>query len=103
VGLGKPLRTAFTAAAGCTLVSADYSQIELRLLAHMAGIEALQDAFNHGVDVHSLTASQVVPVYTCVCARGNRIGGVDVRFLTASQARRPLPSRLCTRTPSPLS
>ena len=47
-----------TAAAGCTLVSADYSQIELRLLAHMADIESLQQAFNTGVDVHSLTASQ---------------------------------------------
>ncbi len=59
VGLGKPIRSAFTARAGWTLVSADYSQIELRLLAHMAGIEALQRAFNTGVDVHSLTASQV--------------------------------------------
>ena len=61
MGLGKPLRTAFTAAPGHTLVSADYSQIELRLLAHMADIDTLQDAFNNGVDVHSLTASQARP------------------------------------------
>ena len=59
---GQKIRQAFVAAPGKLLVMADYSQIELRVLAQLAGIEALQDAFKHGVDVHSLTASQVFAV-----------------------------------------
>ena len=61
---GRKIRRAFVAAKGCRFLSADYSQIELRLLAHVAGIEALKDAFRDGLDIHALTASQVfgVPV-----------------------------------------
>ena len=61
---GRKIRRAFVADKGWTLLSADYSQIELRLLAHVAGIEALKDAFRDGLDIHALTASQVfgVPV-----------------------------------------
>ncbi|MCZ6608233.1 MAG: DNA polymerase I [Alphaproteobacteria bacterium] len=61
---GRKIRRAFVADKGWTLLSADYSQIELRLLAHVAGIEALKDAFRDGIDIHALTASQVfgVPV-----------------------------------------
>lgn len=56
------VRATFTAAEGYTLLSADYSQIELRLLASLADIQALQQAFKDGTDVHSLTASQVFNV-----------------------------------------
>ena len=61
---GRKIRRAFTAGPAAKLVSADYSQIELRLLAHMARIGALRDAFSAGTDIHALTASQVfgVPV-----------------------------------------
>jgi DNA polymerase-1 len=56
---GKALRTAFIAEAGWKLLSADYSQIELRLLAHMADVPSLRQAFSDGVDIHALTAAEV--------------------------------------------
>lgn len=59
---GRLIRTAFVAEAGHLLISADYSQIELRLVAEMAGIEALKQAFRSGEDIHALTASQVFGV-----------------------------------------
>ena len=62
--LGAQLRRMFAAPAGKVLVDADYSQIELRLLAHMSGDQAMIDGFKSGQDIHTITASQVfnVPV-----------------------------------------
>ena len=60
--LGAQLRKMFVAPAGRVLVDADYSQIELRLLACMAGDQAMIDGFNSGEDIHRITASQVFGV-----------------------------------------
>ena len=57
--LGKKIRTAFIADEGKSFVSADYSQFELRLAAVMAGDQKMIDAFNRGIDIHTMTAAQV--------------------------------------------
>ncbi len=59
---GKRIRKAFVAAEGYNLIAADYSQIELRLLAEMADIEVLKNAFKQGQDIHAATASQMFGV-----------------------------------------
>ena len=59
---GRKIRTAFVADKGMTLVSADYSQIELRLVAHVADIKALKDAFKNGEDIHAATAAKMFGV-----------------------------------------
>jgi DNA polymerase-1 len=60
--LGREIRACFIAESGNLLVSADYSQVELRLLAHIAGEEALKEIFRRGEDVHTATACRVFNV-----------------------------------------
>ena len=60
--IGRQIRKAFIAPQGRVILAADYSQIELRLMAHFSQDEALVDAFNHGQDVHRRTAAEVLGV-----------------------------------------
>ncbi|MGL5650753.1 MAG: DNA polymerase I [Paraclostridium sp.] len=69
--LGRNIRKVFIADKGFKLVDADYSQIELRVLAHMSQDEHMIDAFNHNVDIHTKTASQVF--------------GIDINDITSEQ------------------
>jgi DNA polymerase-1 len=57
--LGREIRAAFVAEPGARLISADYSQIELRVLAHLSGDQALTEAFQQGIDIHDRTAERV--------------------------------------------
>jgi len=57
--LGQSIRRAFVAAPGHKLISADYSQVELRILAHHAGVKGLQAAFKKGEDIHAATAKEI--------------------------------------------
>jgi DNA polymerase-1 len=77
--LGREIRAAFTAAPGMQLLSADYSQIELRLLAHFSGDPLLIRAFAEDIDIHTLTASEVfgVPVDTMDKETRNRAKAVN--------------------------
>ncbi|WLQ13689.1 DNA polymerase I [Hahella aquimaris] len=59
---GRRIRQAFIAPKGCKLISADYSQIELRIMAHLSGDEGLLKAFSEGLDVHQATAAEVFNV-----------------------------------------
>ena len=59
---GRRIREAFVAESGCLVMAADYSQIELRIMAHLSGDEALLNAFNQGLDIHSATAAEIFDV-----------------------------------------
>jgi DNA polymerase-1 len=77
---GRLIRTAFVADAGNVLLSVDYSQIELRLAAEIAGIAALKEAFLNGDDVHALTASQVFGVPMSEMTRDIRSKAKAINF-----------------------
>ena len=62
IELGKAIRKVFVPADGCVFVDADYSQIELRVLAHMSGDKRLIEAYNRDADIHRITASEVFHV-----------------------------------------
>ncbi|WP_028024276.1 DNA polymerase I [Enterovibrio calviensis] len=71
---GRRIRQAFIAPAGKTILAVDYSQIELRIMAHLSGDEALLEAFRHGKDIHSATAAEVM--------------GVEISEVTSEMRRR---------------
>ena len=77
--LGREIRAAFIAAPGCVLLSADYSQIELRLLAHFSADPLLVKAYQTGQDIHTLTAAEVfgVPAETMSKETRNRAKAVN--------------------------
>ncbi len=77
---GARIRKAFIAAPGHLLVSADYSQIELRLLAHVADIPALKDSFAKGEDIHARTASEVFGVPMAGMDSGTRRRAKAINF-----------------------
>jgi len=73
---GKQIRQAFIAPSGSRLFGADYSQIDLRVLAHLSQDKNLLDAFQHDEDIHAATASQLFGVTTSEVTRGQAISGV---------------------------
>jgi DNA polymerase-1 len=77
--LGREIRAAFTASPGTQLLSADYSQIELRLLAHFSGDPLLVHAYEEDIDIHALTASEVfgVPIDSMNKETRNRAKAVN--------------------------
>ena len=78
--LGSEFRRMFVPADGCVLVDADYSQIELRLLAHIADDEAMKQAFLTGEDIHTVTAAQVFGVPTDQVTKQMRSHAKAVNF-----------------------
>ena len=78
--LGREIRGAFVAEAGWRLVSCDYSQVELRILAHCSGEPALADAFRRGEDVHRATAAEVFGMAPADVDRDTRDRAKAVNF-----------------------
>lgn len=78
--LGREIRKMFVAKEGYTLVDADYSQIELRVLAHMANDETMINAFKHNEDIHAVTASQVLGIPIDKITKEQRSSAKAVNF-----------------------
>jgi DNA polymerase-1 len=78
--VGREIRRAFVAAPGCSLVSADYSQIELRLLAHLSQDPALIKAFHDGLDIHTAVAAQINRCSPDQVTKAQRSGAKMVNF-----------------------
>ncbi len=77
---GRKVRQAFVPQSGWQMVSADYSQIELRLLAHLSGSQALRQAFTEGVDIHAYTASLVAGVPLASVSKEQRRAAKFINF-----------------------
>ncbi|OGL99716.1 DNA polymerase I [Candidatus Uhrbacteria bacterium RIFOXYB2_FULL_45_11] len=78
--LGREIRKAFVAAKDCLLVSADYSQIELRLVAILAKDKPFIDAFTHGADIHTRTASEILEVPESEVTKDQRRAAKAINF-----------------------
>jgi DNA polymerase I len=78
--LGREIRSAFVAEAGHKLVSADYSQIELRILAHVSGEPKLREAFARGDDIHAATAAEVLGKDPATLTPGDRSTAKMINF-----------------------
>ncbi|MGZ8687594.1 MAG: DNA polymerase, partial [Gaiellaceae bacterium] len=78
--LGRQIRSAFVAEEGNRLVSADYSQVELRILAHVSGEPVLRDAFERGHDIHTATAAEVLGKDPATLTRSERDVAKMVNF-----------------------
>ena len=77
---GRRIRAAFVAPPGATLIAADYSQIELRILAHLSGDPALVDAFTRGQDIHTRTAAEVFDVMPGLVSADQRRAAKVINF-----------------------
>jgi DNA polymerase I len=78
--LGREIRSAFVAEPGSRLVSADYSQIELRILAHVSGEPKLREAFERGEDIHTATAAEVLGKDPATLTKGERAVAKMINF-----------------------
>ena len=78
--LGREIRSAFVADPGSKLISADYSQIELRILAHVSGEPKLREAFERGEDIHTATAAEVLGKDPATLTKGERAVAKMINF-----------------------
>src|SRR5438552_3810041 len=78
--LGREIRSAFVAEPGHKLISADYSQVELRILAHVSGEPRLREAFARGEDIHAATASEVLGIPQAELTKDERNRAKAVNF-----------------------
>jgi DNA polymerase-1 len=78
--LGREIRSAFVAEPGCRLISADYSQVELRILAHVSGEPKLREAFERNEDIHATTAAEVLGKQPAELTRDERNVAKMVNF-----------------------